>query len=102
MSESENRDADLKARTNASTMAEPPGNACWHMDDEFVVAATHAAMGAATNLLNCLTADQASAQPELDQIAQDLAMALDTVISFMPKRDEETNQLLGALQRWLP
>jgi hypothetical protein len=82
--------------------APPPGNACCHMDDEQVLAAVAAAMAGSSGMLEMVTYPQHLAQSGLDETAMKLAEALHAALSFMPGRDEETNQLLSALDRWLP
>lgn len=71
------------------------------MDTDQILAAAHAALGAAGNMLNLVAIDQAGAQGELEEIATDLAQALESVLSWMPEAPEDNNQLLGALARWL-
>ena len=77
-----------------------------------VIAAAHAALGAAGNLLSLISGQAQDGWPtgalgrellqtELGEIAQDLAQALSAVLDFMPARDEDDNQLAGALERWL-
>lgn len=73
-----------------------------HMDVEPVVAAAQAAGEAAVKILNLIHTPQAQAQEDLDQAAEQLAEALHSVLSWMPRLDNETCQVLGALERFLP
>lgn len=72
------------------------------MDHEPLIATIGHALGAARDLLELDNALQAECQAALEGIAVEFGEALASVIHFMPNVDEETNQLLGALTRWLP
>lgn len=85
-----------------NAIAEPKAAAPAPMDTEQVFAAAQQAAGAVVNILNLIGWRPEEMGSELEDIAVELAQALDAVLSWHPKLDGEANQLLGALQRYLP
>lgn len=83
-------------------MSAAPGNAIYVMDVEPLAAAARDGAEAVAKLIDLVGDDQALAQAEFEEIAEKLATTLTDVIQWMPARDQDTNQLLGALLKWLP
>ncbi len=71
------------------------------MDQEQVIATAQAAIGVGQNLLNQLGPFEPE-RGELEELAQEAAEVLHSLLSWMPELSEDNNQLLGALTRWLP
>lgn len=83
-------------------MSQPPGTADGHMDLEHVLAAAKTILTASTKLLELESVPHEVAQDELEEIATLLSGALGDVLGWMPARGGEANQLLGAIDRFLP
>lgn len=70
-------------------------------DPQSVITAASAAAGATVEILAFLP----QATPEICEVhtvIEDLATAAVELLSLFERLDDDDNQLLGALQRWLP
>jgi hypothetical protein len=74
------------------------------VDDETVIAIVQAAQSAATRMLNLVplsgTVETEADRRVLQDSSSDLAAALHGVLHMLAEPDEETGQLLAALDRW--
>lgn len=72
------------------------------MDADALTASTHGVVEAAAVMLDLAGWDPQAAAELFDDASEKLANALVDLLQWRPDLDEDSNQLLGALLKWLP